>query len=145
MIIIQNPRSVPLLGNSINLCFFSLKHLYINCSCDNNSWVHLFFVWILKWIFGDFYFGWEMSTTAETVAEGYRTPFTAVQWQELEHQAMIYKYLVAGVPVPADLVVPIRRSFEPISARFCHHPSCMFLFLIVVNFWIFFWNLLLDS
>ncbi|XP_006342493.1 growth-regulating factor 4-like isoform X2 [Solanum tuberosum] len=61
-----------------------------------------------------------MSMAAEN---GYRPPFTAVQWQELEHQAMIYKYLVAGIPVPADLVVPIRRSFEPISARFFHHPS----------------------
>ncbi|KAK6158474.1 hypothetical protein DH2020_005788 [Rehmannia glutinosa] len=54
---------------------------------------------------------------------GYRAPFTAVQWQELEHQAMIYKYLVAGLPVPPDLVMPIRRSFEAISARFFHHPS----------------------
>nr|GEZ57585.1 growth-regulating factor 4-like isoform X1 [Tanacetum cinerariifolium] len=43
---------------------------------------------------------------------GYRPPFTPVQWQELEHQALIYKYLVAGVPVPYDLVVPIRRSLE---------------------------------
>ncbi|KAI3468554.1 hypothetical protein Pfo_025217 [Paulownia fortunei] len=54
---------------------------------------------------------------------GYRAPFTAVQWQELEHQAMIYKYLVAGLPVPPDLVMPIRRSFEALSARFFHHPS----------------------
>lgn len=54
----------------------------------------------------------------------YRTPFTAVQWQELEHQAMIYKYLVAGLPVPPDLVLPIRRSFDALSARFFHHPSC---------------------
>ncbi|CAK9153290.1 unnamed protein product [Ilex paraguariensis] len=56
--------------------------------------------------------------------EGYfRPPFTAVQWQELEHQALIYKYLVAGLPVPPDLVDPIRRSFEALSARFFHHPS----------------------
>lgn len=55
---------------------------------------------------------------------GYRPPFTAVQWQELEHQAMIYKYLVAGLPVPPDLVLPIRRSFDALSARFFHHPSC---------------------
>ncbi|XP_047971522.1 growth-regulating factor 4-like isoform X2 [Salvia hispanica] len=54
---------------------------------------------------------------------GYRAPFTAVQWQELEHQAMIYKYLMAGLPVPPDLVMPIRRSFDAISARFFHHPS----------------------
>nr|GMC50228.1 growth-regulating factor 4-like isoform X1 [Ipomoea batatas] len=54
---------------------------------------------------------------------GFRPPFTAVQWQELEHQAMIYKYLVAGVPVPPDLVVPIRRSFDALSSRFFHHPT----------------------
>ncbi|KAL7122647.1 hypothetical protein ACP275_01G056500 [Erythranthe tilingii] len=54
---------------------------------------------------------------------GYKPPFTAVQWQELEHQAMIYKYLVAGLPVPPDLVMPIRRSFDALSARFFHHPS----------------------
>ncbi|KAL2557973.1 growth-regulating factor 4-like [Forsythia ovata] len=54
----------------------------------------------------------------------YRPPFTAVQWQELEHQAMIYKYLVAGLPVPPDLVIPIRHSFKAISARFFNHPSC---------------------
>ncbi|KAL7596963.1 hypothetical protein Lser_V15G28044 [Lactuca serriola] len=53
----------------------------------------------------------------------YRAPFTAVQWQELEHQALIYKYLVAGVPVPSDLVLPIRRSFEALSAKLLHHPA----------------------
>jgi len=37
--------------------------------------------------------------------------FTAAQYEELEHQALIYKYLVAGVPVPPDLLVPLRRGF----------------------------------
>ncbi|KAD4178546.1 hypothetical protein R6Q59_022144 [Mikania micrantha] len=55
----------------------------------------------------------------------YRPPFTAVQWQELEHQALIYKYLVAGVPVPYDLVVPIRRSLEALSARFFNNPNSL--------------------
>ncbi|KAI3687253.1 hypothetical protein L1987_80947 [Smallanthus sonchifolius] len=55
--------------------------------------------------------------------DAYRPPFTALQWQELEHQALIYKYLIAGVPVPFDLVLPIRRSFEALSARFLHHPT----------------------
>lgn len=55
---------------------------------------------------------------------GHRPPFTPVQWQELEHQALIYKYLVAGVPVPYDLVVPIRRSLEALSARFLNNPTC---------------------
>lgn len=55
---------------------------------------------------------------------GMRTsPFTVSQWQELEHQALIFKYLVAGLPVPPDLVLPIQKSFESISHRFFHHPT----------------------
>ncbi|XP_065050926.1 growth-regulating factor 6-like isoform X2 [Musa acuminata AAA Group] len=50
-----------------------------------------------------------------------RGPFTPSQWLELEHQALIYKYLVANVPIPATLLIPIRRSlgasgFPPLSA-----------------------------
>lgn len=37
-----------------------------------------------------------------TAAMGF--PFTVAQWKELERQAMIYKYMVASVPVPADLL-----------------------------------------
>ena len=37
-------------------------------------------------------------------------PFTISQWQELEHQALIYKYMVAGLPVPPDLVIPVSFS-----------------------------------
>lgn len=32
-------------------------------------------------------------------------PFTNAQWKELERQAMIYKYMMASVPVPPDLLV----------------------------------------
>ncbi|CAN6478328.1 unnamed protein product [Victoria cruziana] len=52
-----------------------------------------------------------------------RPPFTASQWQELEHQALIFKYMVAGVPVPPDLVLPLRRSFDSISASLLHQPT----------------------
>ncbi|CAL9048017.1 unnamed protein product [Musa banksii] len=41
-----------------------------------------------------------------------RGPFTPSQWLELEHQALIYKYLVVNVPIPATLLVPIRRSLN---------------------------------
>ncbi|KAH9771300.1 Growth-regulating factor 4 [Citrus sinensis] len=51
------------------------------------------------------------------------SPFTVSQWQELEHQALIFKYMVAGLPVPPDLVLPIQKSFESISHRFFHHPT----------------------
>ncbi|RWW84969.1 hypothetical protein BHE74_00006388 [Ensete ventricosum] len=53
---------------------------------------------------------------------GGRPPFTATQWQELEHQALILKYLMAGVPVPPELIIPIRRSFEALPGRY-YHPS----------------------
>ncbi|RWR98173.1 growth-regulating factor 4-like protein [Cinnamomum micranthum f. kanehirae] len=45
-----------------------------------------------------------------------RPPFTASQWQELEHQALIFKYMMAGIPVPPDLLIPIRKSFESMTA-----------------------------
>ncbi|KAJ9678399.1 hypothetical protein PVL29_020546 [Vitis rotundifolia] len=51
------------------------------------------------------------------------SPFTVSQWQELEHQALIFKYLMAGLPVPPDLVLPIQKSFESMSSRFFHHPT----------------------
>ena len=66
------------------------------------------------------------AAAAGSAISGYRPPFTPVQWQELEHQALIYKYLVAGVPVPYDLVVPIRRSLEALSASLFNHPTCKF-------------------
>ncbi|KAJ4754242.1 Growth-regulating factor [Rhynchospora pubera] len=42
---------------------------------------------------------------------GGKYPFTPSQWQELEHQALIYKYMASGIPIPSDLIIPIRRSF----------------------------------
>ncbi|XP_023546921.1 growth-regulating factor 5-like isoform X3 [Cucurbita pepo subsp. pepo] len=39
-----------------------------------------------------------------------RLPFTAAQWQELEHQALIFKYMVSGIPVPPDLLYAMKRS-----------------------------------
>ncbi|KAK4745431.1 hypothetical protein SAY87_011743 [Trapa incisa] len=34
-------------------------------------------------------------------------PFTQAQWRELERQAMIYKYMMASIPVPPDLLFPL--------------------------------------
>jgi hypothetical protein len=64
--------------------------------------------------------------------------FTAAQWAELEQQALIYKYLMAGVPVPPDLLLPIRPhsafSFVPAAGAASsfyhhHHPSREFRLL----------------
>ncbi|KAJ4845356.1 hypothetical protein Tsubulata_028005 [Turnera subulata] len=48
-----------------------------------------------------------------------RLPFTASQWQELEHQALIFKYMVSGIPIPPDLLFAIRRSCldSPLSSK----------------------------
>jgi len=45
------------------------------------------------------------------------------QYEELEQQTLIYKYLVASVPVPRDLVVPIRRGLGCLATRFCSPPT----------------------
>ncbi|KAK4490520.1 hypothetical protein RD792_001200 [Penstemon davidsonii] len=37
-------------------------------------------------------------------------PFTPSQWMELEHQALIYKHILSNVPVPSNLLVPLKRS-----------------------------------
>eukprot|EP01018_Ginkgo_biloba_P007596 Gb_26136 [translate_table: standard] len=59
--------------------------------------------------------------TGNIQMHGARPPFTPSQWQELEHQALIFKYMMAGIPVPPDLVVPIRKSLDAITAGLFHH------------------------
>ncbi|KAL5171411.1 Growth-regulating factor 5 [Glycine soja] len=53
-----------------------------------------------------------------------RSPFTQTQWQELEQQALVFKYMVTGTPIPPDLIYSIKRSLDTsISSRlFPHHP-----------------------
>ncbi|OIV94421.1 hypothetical protein TanjilG_25483 [Lupinus angustifolius] len=48
--------------------------------------------------------------------------FTVAQWQELEHQALIFKYLKAGLTVPPDLLVPIQKSLQSIMSH-QNYPS----------------------
>ncbi|XP_008796979.2 growth-regulating factor 6-like isoform X1 [Phoenix dactylifera] len=50
------------------------------------------------------------------VLAGARGPFTPSQWLELEQQALIYKYMNANAPIPASLLISIRRSLS--SSRF---------------------------
>ncbi|KAL6637587.1 hypothetical protein ACP70R_025159 [Stipagrostis hirtigluma subsp. patula] len=41
-----------------------------------------------------------------------KRPFTPSQWMELEHQALIYKYLNAKAPIPSSLLISINKSFR---------------------------------
>ncbi|XP_010501463.1 PREDICTED: growth-regulating factor 5-like [Camelina sativa] len=53
-----------------------------------------------------------------------RPLFTPTQWQELEHQALIYKYMVSGVPVPPELIFSIRKSLDSaLVSRLLPHQS----------------------
>lgn len=63
------------------------------------------------------------------IIAGTRPPFTQSQWQELEHQALIFKYMMAGVPVPAELILPIRKSVAALSVLSAgsYHPSSKIL------------------
>ncbi|KAJ8467745.1 hypothetical protein OPV22_030297 [Ensete ventricosum] len=51
--------------------------------------------------------------------------FTFMQLQELEHQALIYKYMAAGLPVPVHLVLPIWKSVAASSFGHYCYPSLM--------------------
>ncbi|CAA3022237.1 growth-regulating factor 1-like [Olea europaea subsp. europaea] len=52
-----------------------------------------------------------------------RYPFTATQWQELELQALVFKYMISGMPIPPDLLFTIRTSLDSSisSAKFLLH------------------------
>ncbi|KAK6911862.1 WRC domain [Dillenia turbinata] len=39
-----------------------------------------------------------------------KSPFTPSQWQELEHQALILKYIMSGMPVPPDLIFNLKTN-----------------------------------
>ncbi|KAK1274324.1 Growth-regulating factor 12 [Acorus gramineus] len=53
-----------------------------------------------------------------------KSGFTFLQLQELEHQALIFKYMVASVPVPFHLVLPIWKSVAG-SSYHNYFPSFM--------------------
>ncbi|KAM3310985.1 hypothetical protein ACQJBY_031572 [Aegilops geniculata] len=61
-----------------------------------------------------------LSASIQSAMARVRGPFTPSQWMELEHQALIYKYLAANIAVPHNLLVPIRRSVTSL------YPSAYF-------------------
>ncbi|KAM7274896.1 hypothetical protein ACFE04_016762 [Oxalis oulophora] len=51
-----------------------------------------------------------MNTSCSSSSRNIKYPFTATQWQELEHQALIFKYMVSNIPIPPDLLFAIKRT-----------------------------------
>ncbi|KAF2566956.1 hypothetical protein F2Q68_00026464 [Brassica cretica] len=49
--------------------------------------------------------------------------FFHLKWQELELQALIYRYMLAGASVPQELLLPIKKSlFHQSHLNFLHYP-----------------------
>ncbi|XP_071689214.1 uncharacterized protein [Rutidosis leptorrhynchoides] len=64
----------------------------------------------------------ELMNTLRT--DNSKFPFTSSQWQELEHQALVYKYMISGMPIPPDLLFSIKTSCLDSSTKLIlHHHS----------------------
>ncbi|RZC48161.1 hypothetical protein C5167_041107 [Papaver somniferum] len=53
--------------------------------------------------------------------------FTVSQWKELQHQALIFKYLLSGHQVPPELLLPIHNSSFYFDSTSSSSPSNFFL------------------
>ncbi|KAL8232665.1 hypothetical protein R6Q57_002443 [Mikania cordata] len=62
-----------------------------------------------------------ISFSSPNIGFGYGGAFTSSQRMELEHQALIYKYMIVNAPVPLSLLIPIRRAVE--STEFSSFPA----------------------
>lgn len=49
---------------------------------------------------------------SNSITMGVRGPFTPSQWVELEHQALIYKYMTANLAIPSNLIIPIKKAMD---------------------------------
>lgn len=60
--------------------------------------------------------------------------FTFMQMQEFHHQALIFKHMVTGIPVPIHLILPIWKS---VAASYGphHYPSCKLIRNIYLLYW----------
>ncbi|KAJ4970670.1 hypothetical protein NE237_003769 [Protea cynaroides] len=48
--------------------------------------------------------------------------FSLDQWRELELQALIFKYMLAGSAIPPELLYPIKKSLLSGTSCYLHHP-----------------------
>jgi hypothetical protein len=60
-----------------------------------------------------------------SLVSGNRAPFTSGQWEEFAHQDLIFKYMMAGLNVPQELLNPIcSRSTGPAGLMNSMTSSC---------------------
>lgn len=69
------------------------------------------------------------------MAAAAKVTFTEAQWEELERQAMIFKYMMASLPVPPQFLNPTSKSSSPLPSASQSHSNkllllcCFFFFL----------------
>ncbi|XP_054804090.1 growth-regulating factor 3-like isoform X2 [Prosopis cineraria] len=61
------------------------------------------------------------STSASTRVHWMGSYFSLAQWQELELQALIFRYMLAGAAVPPELLHPIKKSLLQSPSFFLQH------------------------
>lgn len=59
--------------------------------------------------------------------------FTALQLEEFKHQALIYNYMVSGVPVPTDLLSAHKRKLDFSSTLFLHKQGKHYKYNILTS------------
>ncbi|KAJ8899582.1 hypothetical protein K2173_018556 [Erythroxylum novogranatense] len=77
-------------------------------------------------------------STAKTTAArfpGMGSYFSLAQWQELELQALIYRYMLAGAAVPPELLHPIKKSLLYSPPYFLHHSLRQFSHCEPARYW----------
>jgi hypothetical protein len=50
-------------------------------------------------------------------------PFTSSQWAEFEHHILIFKYMMAGVNIPNEILDPIHKSGATMNGIASHHAA----------------------
>lgn len=56
------------------------------------------------------------SSGGDMAAAAAKVTFTETQWQELVRQTTIYKYMMASLPVPPQLLIPTPKSPSPLTS-----------------------------
>ena len=100
------------------------KELFISSLLGNGLefWLpclHTFYLWFILNLFWFSFSGYSSGSLNGISMHGalaaVRGPFTPSQWMELEHQALIYKYLTTNMPIPSNLVIPIRKALDSVG------------------------------
>lgn len=97
--------------------FLSLLFLFMTDTNQESGSLFLQFWWVLIYYCIVWFISWVCS-----VFLGMGSFFSLTQWQELELQALIFRYMLAGAAVPPELLQPIKRSLLHSPPYYFHHP-----------------------